>query len=71
MVTMYSTNCPKCMVLEQKLRQNNISFELIEDSDKVIEYGREHNIKSAPILDVDGIPHDFPQALKFVNEWVG
>ena len=71
MVTLYSTHCPKCMVLEQKLKQKNISFEVVDDTDKVVEYGREHNIKSAPLLDVDGTPHDFSAALKFVSEWQG
>lgn len=71
MVTLYSTHCPKCMVLEQKLKQKNISFEVVDDTDAVVEYGREHNIKSAPILEIDGEPLDFMKALKFIAEYQG
>lgn len=71
MVTLYSTHCPKCMVLEQKLKLKGIPFEVVDGTDMVVNYGREHGIKSAPILDVDGKPYDFLQALGFVKEWQG
>ena len=71
MITLYSTHCPKCQVLEQKLKQKNIEFDVVDDTDKVVEYGIEHNIKSAPILDIDGESLDFTKALKFIAEYQG
>lgn len=69
MVTLYSTHCPKCQVLEQKLKQKNIEFDVVSDADAVVEYGRKHSIKSAPILDIDGAPYDFMRALEFIRNY--
>ena len=68
MITLYSTHCPKCRVLEQKMKQQNIEFTVIDDVDSVVEYGTNHNIKSAPILDVDGKAYEFMQALNYIKE---
>ena len=67
MITFYSTNCPKCKILKQKLEQKNIEFETVEDVDAVVEYGNSHNIKSAPLLDVDGTAYDFKGALDYIK----
>ena len=67
MITLYSTHCPKCQVLEQKLKQKNIEFDVVSDIDTIVEYGRKHNIKSAPILEVDNEPYDFMQALEYIK----
>lgn len=68
MVKLYSTNCSKCKVVELKLKQKNIDFELITDTDKVVEIGRKNNIMSAPILEADGKYLDFTSAVKYINE---
>ena len=64
MVTLYSTYCPKCIVLEKKLNTKGIKFELVEDQDVMIEKG----FMSAPMLDVDGKIMDFTEANKWINE---
>ena len=64
MITLYSTHCPKCIVLEKKLEAKNIEFTLVEDQDLMIEKG----FMSAPILEVDGEAMDFTKAVKWVNE---
>lgn len=69
MITLYSTHCPKCQVLEQKLKQKNIEYTIEDDEIKVVDYGRNHNIKSAPLLDVDGEAYDFIRAIRFINEY--
>lgn len=63
MITLYSTHCPKCRVLETKLKQKNVEYVECTDVDKMIELG----ITSAPCLDVDGKMLDFPSAVKWVN----
>lgn len=62
-VVFYSTGCPRCSVLKQKLESKNIEFETVTDIDKMIELG----IQSAPILTVDGEVLDFTKAIKWVN----
>jgi len=65
-VKFFSSHCPKCSVLETKLKRKNIDFELIDNIDEITEYGKSHGIMSAPILEVDGQTMDF----KTANDWV-
>lgn len=67
MITLYSTHCPKCKVLELKLNQKKINYDMIDDPDAVVNFGKENNILSAPILDIDGKIYDFSNAIKVVN----
>lgn len=61
-VKLYSTHCPKCIVLEKKLNQKNISFEEINDIDVMTAKG----FMQAPMLEVNGEVMDFKQA----NDWI-
>lgn len=61
-VKLYSTYCPKCIILEKKLNQKNISFEEINDIDVMTAKG----FMQAPMLEVDGEVMDFKQA----NDWI-
>ena len=67
MLKLYSTNCPKCKIIEKNLNQKNIPFELITDIDQILEYAKQHNIKSAPILDKAGTAYDFNEALELIR----
>ena len=64
MITLYSTHCPKCVVLEKKLQSKEIEFTLVEDQDEMIKKG----FMSAPMLEVDGKIMDFVEANKWINE---
>ncbi len=66
-IKLYTTNCPKCKVLEAKLRQKNIDFDLITnfDTKELIDKG----FLSAPILQVDDEYLDFSHAITFVNNF--
>lgn len=63
-VILYSTHCPKCKVLEMKLKQNNIDFEEINDVNLMVEKG----FKSAPVLEVDGVTYGFTEAIAWIKE---
>lgn len=63
-VILYSTNCPKCNVLEKKLSEAKIDFTVVNDVKKMIEKG----FRSAPVLEVDGDVFDFKQAIEWVND---
>ena len=64
MIVVYSTGCPKCGVLERKLNEKSISYEMCTDVDKMLGLG----ITSVPVLDVDGKMMDFQEAVKWINE---
>ena len=61
---LYTTNCPKCKVLETKLISKNIEFEICDDVDLMLSKG----IQQAPYLEVDNELMNFSNAIKWVNE---
>lgn len=63
MITLYTTHCPKCMVLENKLKEKNIEYEAITD----VSIMQNKGFLSAPTLEVDGEILDFMQAIKWVS----
>ncbi len=66
-VILYSTHCPKCNVLEKKLKQKNISYEEVNDIEKMKKKG----YFSLPVLEVDGTSMDFKSASNWINSWEG
>ena len=68
MITLYTTHCPRCRIIEMKLAQKKIDFTMVDDEDKVIAAGKERGILSAPILEADGKFYNFNDAVKFINE---
>lgn len=66
-IILYSSHCPRCKVLEDKLAKKNISYTLFDDVQKMIELG----ITSVPIFEVDGIKMEFRDANKWINEYEG
>lgn len=69
MVTLFSTGCPKCQVLEAKLRSAGIPFRVITDLDVITAYG----FLSLPILMTDGTrkTYDFNQAMRWIQDQTG
>ena len=64
-VKLYTTHCPRCNVLEKKLNQKNIEFELIDNFD--IQDMVNKGFKTAPILEVDGKYMMYVEAIEWVN----
>lgn len=64
MITLYSTNCPKCNVLETKLKNANINFNISNDLGNLIKQG----FREAPILEVDNKYLKFSEAIKWIQE---
>lgn len=67
MVELYSTHCPRCEVLEAKLKQKNIQYAINTNSDEMIALG----IQSVPALKVDSEILDFTSAVKWINTQEG
>ena len=63
-VIFYSTHCPKCHVLEAKLKEKNVEYEENNNVDDMIKTG----YRTAPLLEVNGEVMDFTSAIKWVNE---
>lgn len=63
MVVFYSTHCPKCNVLEKKLKQANIEYTEINDVGTMLAKG----MTSAPNLEVDGKLMGFTEAVEWIN----
>ena len=63
MVVFYSTHCPKCSVLEKKLKQANIEYTEINDVGTMLAKG----MASAPNLEVDGKLMGFTEAVEWIN----
>lgn len=62
-VIFYSTKCPKCKVLELKMKKKSIDYEENNDVDLMISKG----IMSAPCLEINGEILDFKNAVEWVN----
>lgn len=63
MVTLYSTGCPRCNVLVQKLDSKGIEYDVVNDVDIMTEKG----IETVPVLEVDGRLMQFKEATDWVN----
>lgn len=62
-VILYTTNCPKCIILEKKLKGKNITFKTIDDINIMTEKG----FMSAPMLEVDSKIMNFMEANAWIN----
>lgn len=63
-IILYSTGCPRCRVLEAKLKQKGIVY--VECND--IKEMEEKEISTVPCLNVDGEILEFSSAVKWVND---
>ena len=62
-IIFYSTHCPKCRMLEMKLKQKSIVYEECNDVSEMLSLG----LHSAPGLSVDGKVMDFKESVNWVN----
>lgn len=62
-IMLYTTGCPKCRILEQKLKEKNVNYEICEDIEKMRKIG----IMSVPVLMVGEEKMPFYDAVKYVN----
>lgn len=63
-IILYTTFCPKCKVLEAKLKQKAITYEEVTDMNIMTDMG----FMSVPILEVNGVTMNFTQANTWINE---
>lgn len=63
MITLFSTGCPKCKVLEKKLNDKQIQYNTETNVDKMLEL----DITQIPALMIDGKIYKFTDAVRWVN----
>ena len=63
-IVLYSTGCPKCKVLEAKMKSKGISYVEIND----VEVMEAKGIMALPVLEVDGELKNFNEAMAWLNE---
>lgn len=63
-VTLYSTGCPKCKILEKKLLQKSIDFQAVTDRELMMSLG----FSTMPVLKVNDKIMNFKEAVNWVNK---
>lgn len=63
-VMLYSTHCPQCEILEEKLQTKNIPYTEVNDVTLMLNKG----IKNVPVLEVNGEMMDFLKACEWVKK---
>ena len=61
-IILYSTHCPKCNMIEKKLKEKNIPYTVNTDVNEMLNLG----FKSLPVLKIDNKILDFKMAYKWV-----
>lgn len=65
-VILYTIDCPKCTILEKKLKQKNIEFLRVSDKDTLVAKGFGDSI--FPLLEVNGVVMQYKTAVEWINK---
>lgn len=65
-LTLYTTHCPQCSVLENLLKSKGLRYTVIDDMQEI----RKQKIMSVPVLMRDGEKLTYPQAFNWLMEEV-
>lgn len=63
-IVLYSTQCPRCKVLEAKMIEKDIPYEEVTDVDEMLKHG----VSQAPMLQVGDKLMDFSKAIEWVRK---
>lgn len=63
-IILYSTGCPKCQILKNKLSDKQIPYIENNNIDEMLQL----NISQVPVLSVDGTLYNFRQAVELINK---
>ena len=64
-VILFSNHCPKCNILEKKLKEKNITYTEVNDVDVMTEKG----FTTVPMLEVDGTVMDYKAASSWIMNY--
>lgn len=63
MTILYTNHCPRCLVLENKLKEKHVPYEVFTDVKEMIAMG----MKEAPMLQVDETIMGFKEAMEYIG----
>lgn len=61
---LYSTHCPCFEALEERLREAEIEYTVVSDTEQILALG----ITRVPILEINGQKLNYPAAIRWLNE---
>lgn len=64
-IVLYTIDCPRCIVLEKKLKEKNIEFLKVSDKETLLAKG--FGDSSFPILEVFGVEMNYKVAIQWIN----
>lgn len=62
-IILYSNGCPRCKILEQKLKEKKITFNKIDDINEMTSLG----LDSVPWIKINGNMMNFADSLNWLN----
>ena len=62
-ITLYSTGCPNCLVVERQLAASGVQYEKCIDTNIMIALG----LKNVPVLEVDGKMMPYREAIQWLK----
>ena len=71
-ITLYTTHCPKCEVLQAKLNSAGIEYTLCDDEEKLINKATEAGIMTAPFIHIfqEFTGHNTYKTFEEAIEWL-
>lgn len=64
MIKFYSTHCPRCNILQKKLDNKNIKYEISTDAQEMIQLGL---VNAPALLLEDGQLLDFKKSIEWID----
>lgn len=62
-IIFYHNNCPKCKILEKKLKDKGVKYKESNNFEEIMEVG----FKSVPVLKINEKYLNFSAAIKYIN----
>lgn len=62
-VILYTTHCPRCKILADKLNEKHVTYEEFTDKQKMLEMGMD----MMPVLQIGNAQYGFKEAMKLVG----
>lgn len=62
-IILYSNNCPRCKILEQKMQEKHIEYNKIEDE----EIFHQKQFSFMPMLEIENKLLSFKEAFNYIN----
>lgn len=69
MIKLYSTGCPKCIMLEHRLDACEIPYEKVSKMNEIFEVAKKYDIKEAPFIVKDDKVYNFTEAVKNIDSF--